>query len=721
MPLELKFDWMVVVLALVVLSVLALFLRSERHWFLILRFTVYLILLILALQPTISHLPAFNPKPNLVLLLDVSKSMGIEDPVERIESAKKILRESVRELENHFKLSYYQFSQGSSKTTLKELLNAKPFGSGTNIATAIQQAAREKRDGSSAILLFSDGTRTSVEREQEVPSGIPVYSVGFGKMDGIRDIALKELRVSDFAFKGKPVECSLKVSHFGFSGKTIPVLLKEKRAKGMELVSSKNILLDGPETEINFRFVPSAIGSMEYQLEIPVQEGEIAKKNNLLSFRLEVGREKIRVLYLCGQPSPEYAFLRQVLKSDPSVELVSFVILRNPENVVPVPEDQLSLIPFPSHDIFVRTLSEFDLLIFENFTYTRFGILTSHLENIQRFVEERGGGFLMMGGENSFGRGGYAGTAIERILPVVLAPGSETVENQPVSVRLMEAQHPIFEIADSLAENQKLWKEMPALSGFHKLPVAKPDAQLLATFAENGLPAIVGWQRGKGRVLSMSTLSTWQWALGVLERGGSQSHYVQFWRQAIRWLLSSTEEKPLRLVFSKPTLTLGDKTSVKLLLQSEKLRRLRNPELQLFVQDPSKNSFTIPLVVSGKHEYRADWVSQAEGEHLFIAVVREGKLKIEEQRKIVVERVDLELENPYPDHTYLKELAAKSGGEYFSADEFSPQRLKEKIKIQEQVSAAPVQKALWTNPWLVLLPLSFLLLEWGWRRYKGGI
>src|SRR5205085_1148952 len=88
--------------------------------------------------------------------------------------------------------------------------------------------------------------------------------------------------------------------------------------------------------------------------------------------RVEVIRRKHRIMYLAGRPSFEYSHLREQLKSDPNSELVSFVILRNPDNPAPVPDSELSLIPFPAREIFVSSLSQFDIFILENFAYSRF-------------------------------------------------------------------------------------------------------------------------------------------------------------------------------------------------------------------------------------------------------------------------------------------------------------------------------------------------------------
>ncbi|MBI2363194.1 MAG: hypothetical protein HYV15_07420, partial [Elusimicrobia bacterium] len=138
------------------------------------------------------------------------------------------------------------------------------------------------------------------------------------------------------------------------------------------------------------------------------------------SFAVEAIRQKYRIMYLAGRPSVEYAHLRHQLKADPNHELVSFVILRNPENISPVPDNELSLIPFPATEIFVTNLFQFDLFILENFAYWRFNLPAAYLENLRRFVAQ-GGALLLIGGSNALSKGGYKGTPLEEALPVTLA------------------------------------------------------------------------------------------------------------------------------------------------------------------------------------------------------------------------------------------------------------------------------------------------------------
>ncbi|OGR84745.1 MAG: hypothetical protein A2901_01305 [Elusimicrobia bacterium RIFCSPLOWO2_01_FULL_54_10] len=718
--LSLRWDGAMLLMAALVVAGL-LILGRARPLYTVLRAAAFLVLLWLGLEPSWTSQPGASGKPPLAVLVDVSKSMSIEDPRERLSTVKESLSKHRRNLEDDYEVSYYEFSETCAKTDWDGLMRAKARGEQTSISGALDFVSRQNKQAPTNVLLFSDGIDNGPQSRWSFDA--PAFTVMAGQRDSLKDIALKDVRGADFAFKNRPVEFKVAVHHSGFKGKNVTVVLKEKKGASWTDIQSREILLadpSGAET-VQFRMVPQAPGTAEYRVEAPLQEGEISRSNNALDFKLEVGREKIRVLYLCGQPSPEYAFLRQLLKSDPSIELVSFVILRNPENVVPVSEEQLSLIPFPAQDIFVRTLGDFDLLIFENFSYSRFGILPAHLENIERFVEEKGGGFVMIGGESSFSRGGYLGTAIERLLPVGMDSAREEVVPEEARLKVLEPQHPIFDTGESLETIESIWKAMPVLNGYHRLAGLKNGAALLASDGASGSPMIAAWQRKKGRVMAVAALSTWQWALGLSERGSLQSPYTHFWRQAVRWLTAAQDAKPIRVILSDSRFAAGRKIDLKLLIQAERLKGLAAPDLELSIHQQGKILEILPLTSAGRSEYRSSWTPAQEGDYEIRAVFREGSRKFEDVRPLNVGHIDLEMENPAANPAFLKEAAEGSGGRFIELAAFTPEFLSGKVKKFETARSESVRKALWLNPWVFGLLVALLIGEWGLRRYRGDI
>ena len=716
-----KFDLFTVFLVSIVFWNLYELFKSPKNLFAAFRLGVSLILIWIVLMPVQTIQKTDRKKQKLAVLVDVSKSMSIEDPEERLSLVQEKLKIISAALEKKFEITYYSFGSSNSKILLKNLFSERPIQPYTYISKAVEQIVLEKKGTPFSILLFSDGNETDSERPQgfQVGKQVPIYSVQSGEGKKIFDLSLKNLKGADFAFKNRPVRLIVTLQNYGFQARNVSVVLREVKNKNFIDLQIQNVVLpeSGKGTEVTFEFIPAVVGISKYQIEVPVQPQEISKQNNKIDFQIEVGREKIRVLYLCGQPSFEYSFLRQVLKSDPTVDLVSFVILRNPESIVPVPEEQLSLIPFPSNDIFVKTINEFDLLIFENFSYSRLGIQTSHLENIKSFVEQRGGAFLMIGGENSFSKGGYIGTGIESLLPVKMNISEEKISPLQSSVRLLEYNHPIFNFPGFENRLEALWKNMPKMNGFNSGLKVKDGASLLATISETGEPAIVSWEIGKGRVMVMSLFSTWQWALGQNESISSSYIYSQFWENIIRWLISSHEVEPVQLIFDKPVYFSGQKNSFKVLLQQEKIK-MNNPKVDIsFIKEGQK--FASPVLVPfQKNEYQVDFIFDSPGEYVIDIVVKEGSRQFEVKRKLEIQLIDHEMDRPFPNTEFLKQISEKSGGQFFMLSDFNAEKLINTIQPLDTTESVVEEKNLWLSPLLFSFLIGLLILEWMIKRYR---
>src|SRR5207302_2660555 len=143
-------------------------------------------------------------------------------------------------------------------------------------------------------------------------------------------------------------------------------------------------------------------------------------QNNSRAFVLKLIRAPASALLVVGRPSWDVRFLRQLLKRDPNVDLISFFILRTPGDDPHSSQDELSLIPFPTQEIFQEQLKTFDVVVFQNFNHRPYR-MSQYLDGIATYVRE-GGAFAMIGGDQSFSAGDYAGTPIEVVHPVTLLP-----------------------------------------------------------------------------------------------------------------------------------------------------------------------------------------------------------------------------------------------------------------------------------------------------------
>jgi hypothetical protein len=314
---------------------------GQSSFLVFLRACVYGLLIFFLFGPALVEKRVAKLRRPLTILVDSSQSMAFpasakpapdgQPAKSRLELVRDTLLAGkeplIQELSRDYDLHLYRFGTALEPIAPAFISQLKAQDQGTRLLEVLQSAAREAGE-QSGILLFSDGIangdRKTLEGTQSLP--VPVFTIGVGDTEGFTDVRIADLRAPEFAFRGREVKLDLTVQAYGLKGKTFPLYFN----RGKNLITSRSISVNADpfEQKITFSFTP--------------------KKD----FKIDVQRDKIRVLTLSGSPAWNYRFLRMALKQDPLIELVSFVFLRTPTDSVDVPENQLSLIPFPIDDIF---------------------------------------------------------------------------------------------------------------------------------------------------------------------------------------------------------------------------------------------------------------------------------------------------------------------------------------------------------------------------------
>src|SRR5262249_20098525 len=143
------------------------------------------------------------------------------------------------------------------------------------------------------------------------------------------------------------------------------------------------------ESRVAFELVPERVGKYVYEGSVPVLPPETVAENNQPALLLRATRDKTRVLQVAGRPSWDERALRGFFKADPNVDLISFFILRTYDDIQAVPTEEMSLIPFPTEELFEQELGSFDVIILQDFEFARYGI-RPYLDNIRAYAENGG-------------------------------------------------------------------------------------------------------------------------------------------------------------------------------------------------------------------------------------------------------------------------------------------------------------------------------------------
>ena len=282
----------------------------------------------------------------------------------------------------------------------------------------------------------------------------------------------------------------------------------------------------GEPTPFTFK-VPRA-GSNVLEFQVSALPGEVTDANNRAIHLIDGIRQNLRVLLVSGEPHAGERAWRNLLKSDASVDLVHFTILRPPEKQDGTPINELSLIAFPTRELFIEKINDFDLIIFDRYQHR--GVLPIlYYDYIADYVKN-GGALLIAAGPEFSGPDSIAATPLNAVLPAAPTGDIDQVGFYP---RLSDIgkRHPVTRGLDGSAAEPPKWGRW-----FRTIDVGQPEGETVMTGADNR-PLLVLNRAGKGRVAMLLSDQGWLWARGF-EGGGP---HVSLYRRIAHWLMKEPE------------------------------------------------------------------------------------------------------------------------------------------------------------------------------------
>ena len=467
---------------------------------------------------------------------------------------------------------------------------------------------------------------------------------------------------------------------------------------------------------MDLQFTPRKIGKRIYTLNLPRFSEESILTNNQKEFEIDVARDRVRILHLNGRPSWDSRYLREVLANNPRVDLLSFFILRNLGDDVAAPTSELSLIPFPSNLLFDDYLSSFDLIIFQNFKYEPF-INKKYLTNIRKYVE-KGGAFLMVGGELSFQGGSYSRTPIEDILPVSFKETDIRFIDQEFHPKINEvfSNHPILRLEKDLELTREVWDTLPSLHGANLGLVANKDAYVLAELENasySSVPALVVGEFGEGRTALLSTDSVWSW--NFRKEGGSR-YFHRFWNNIIDWLISEPQTRRLQLKSDKDRYQEEQKVLIKFKLLEKNYQPASNVTGRLTISSRAGEVISKDLKTDEQGEQVFSFLPKQTGFYRASIVIEELK----EEVMFSVLKDNAEFEKPLVNDFLLKKIARVSGGQYFVLDGANDLSMLQFDNSEVKIKSHSRSFALWDSWWAYSLVIGLLFIDW-WFRRKAGL
>ena len=450
---------------------------------------------------------------------------------------------------------------------------------GSEVMTALAQALSETaRDRIAGAIVISDGQIHDTEFAPNLP--VPLHLLLTGRSrDWDRRLLVKN--APGFAILGEPI--------------TLTLLVEDQGAAPQAALADIILSVDGgPEQRYQIPVnrevevdVSLGHGGMNIlQFSTPDMSGELTDRNNAAVVQINALRDRLRVLLVSGVPHPGERTWRNLLKSDSNVDLVHFTILRPPEKQDGVPVTELSLIAFPTRELFLEKIGEFDLIVFDR--YKRRGLLPAgYFESIANYVRQ-GGAVLVAAGPDYAGVNSLYRSPLGAILPG--RPTSRVFE-EPIMPQVTEfgLKHPVSESLESLAPDTGWGRWL------RQIEVKATSGQVLMT-GRGDSPLLVVDRVGKGRVALLTSDHAWLWDRGY-EGGGPQAELL---RRVAHWSMKEPDLEEEALL-AEPSES-G--------LQVTRRSLTEGPLAPLEVVTPNGERFTVALQPMAPGRYRAEIVSE---------------------------------------------------------------------------------------------------------------
>jgi uncharacterized membrane protein len=672
-------------------------------------------------------------------------------------------------LDDNFELRRYYFDARLQPT--KDFAELDFDGRSSRIGFALRSIAERYRNRPLAgVMLLTDGNATDLTAVPDVTGLPPIYPVVLGSKDTVQDIAVQQVHATQTDFEDAPVSVQADVTANGFKNESITAQLLDAEGK-VAAEQSLTARSDADSLAFRFQLRPQKQGLCFYRFNVrarselghpqtDLSSSEATLANNSTVLVVDRGHGPYRILYVSGRPNWEFKFLNRAVQEDDQLQLVGLVRVakREPKfnflgragetsNPLFRGFDNQSADQVEKYDqpVLVRlnTRDEFELRAgFPRKPEDLYGyhaVIIDDLEAqffspdqaslLEKFVSERGGGFMMLGGMETFEEGKYQRTPIGDMLPVYLGRVDET--NSPGPWRYDLTREGYLQswarVRDNETDERSRLQSMAPFLVLNRVKEAKPGASVIANVADgrgHTYPALVVQRFGRGRSAALMVGDFWHWGFHDAE---AHHDMDKAWRQMMRWLVTDVPNR-VELTAEPKSEEGNGAMLLQIRVRDPKFQPLDNASIKLEVQQvvagstaSSSNAVMVQVEPSGTEPglYQASYVPRFTGGYQASVAVTNAEVA-EVGHASAGWSTDLaaeEFKSVTPNISLLEGLARKTGGEMIT-----PDRL-ERFARDLPRRQAPVMDSwsfpLWHTPAMFGFALLCFVSEWGLRRWKG--
>jgi uncharacterized membrane protein len=704
--------------------------RRDRAILGFLRVATIALVLFCLFRPVLVVKAAVPQQNFLAVLVDDSRSMQIADWGS--EARASYIRQQfadpknglLKSLGDKFVLRTFRFSSSAARVASGSDLTFT--GGQTRIGAALDGARQELAGLPLAgMLLVSDGADTTDAALTEALLGlkaadVPVFTLGVGRERLTRDIQVDRVSTPRTALKGTSLVVDAVVTQTGYAGETVALNVEDDG----QIVGSQDVKLpaDGEPAAVRVRFTASNPGPRVFRFRIAPRSDEQVAQNNTRDALIDVSDAREKILYFEGEPRFEMKFIRRAVTDDQNLQVVA--LQRTADNKylrldVDDPEHLLGGFPKTREELFAYRGVILGSIEAGAFT-------GDQLRMIADFVEKRGGGLLMLGGARAFAEGGYAGTPVGDVLPVVLDRPSRAADPGAVmrlKVALTRAgeAHAVTQIAATEAASAARWKEMPSVTSVNPLHTVKPGATVLLSGSDERRrdQVVLAHQRyGRGKAIAFPIQDSWQWQMHVSMPVEDQTH-ENFWRQQLRWLVDGAPDY-VDARITTDRVEPGEQVTVVADVVDPAFLELNDAFVVAHVTTPKGAVLDVPMQWTGERngQYRATFLAPDQGMYAArVDASRAGKAIGADVAQVRAAPGDAEYFDATMHAARLRRIAEETGGRFYTPE--TAKALPEDLRYTGRGVTTIEERELWHMPIVLILLVGLVCGEWGYRRAVG--
>ncbi|WP_321338970.1 hypothetical protein [Breoghania sp.] len=512
-------NWLIIALGLVALAIVGLSLWRRQRGALV-RAAAFAALVIALTNPAVQREDREPLTSVVALVADRSQSQDLDGRKQTTDETVATLAERIRNLPN---VELRVVDAGRKRNNLQN--------DGTTLFDALdQELADVPPDRIAGTIMVTDGQVHDIPEEADkLGFNAPLHVLVTGHAEE-RDRRIVIDRAPRFGLVGKEQQVRLRVEQAGEGVDNAPVRLTVRRDG--EVIGTRRL---PPGATVDIPVEIAHGGKNIFEFEAETLDGELTTLNNRAVVTIDGVRENLRVLLVSGEPHAGERTWRNLLKSDASVDLVHFTILRPPEKQDGTPISQLSLIAFPTRELFSVKIDEFDLIIFDRYKRRRV-LPILYFDNIARYVRD-GGALLVATGPDYAQAGSLYNTPLANVMPA--EPSGDIIEKAFLPrISSLGERHPVTRGLPGSRSEVPDWSHW-----FRLVDTYDHHGEVVMNGAQDK-PLLILDRQEKGRVALLLSDHVWLWARGY-EGGGP---HVQLLRRLAHWLMKEPdlEEEALR-------------------------------------------------------------------------------------------------------------------------------------------------------------------------------